>query len=188
MDTLSHAIKQVRFHVVHIFFKTGLYCIVYNGTFYKIPSSKLAKVDEYFQLETLRKINIVHFLIYESIIQYSNFQSDLLECTTYVNLNSWLRNISEHKIWEINVLFRREFTTTKLIPHHREQRKILLHWQGKKYYMMWSRGISRKLDMWHFQFSIWLKCSLGEVHFAENPTWIGPVVPRLWATEGFSEQ
>ncbi len=24
-----------------------------------------------------------------------------------------------------------------------------------------------------------LKSSLGEVHFAENPTWIGPVVPKL---------
>ena len=28
---------------------------------------------------------------------------------------------------------------------------------------MRSRGISRKSDMWHFQFSIWLKCSFGEV-------------------------
>ncbi len=37
--------------------------------------------------------------------------------------------------------------------------------------------------MWHFQFSIWLKCSLGEVHFAENPTWISPLVSRLWAIE-----
>ena len=26
--------------------------------------------------------------------------------------------------------------------------------------------------MQHFQFSIWLKSSLEEVHFAENPTWI----------------
>ena len=51
-------------------------------------------------------------------------------------------------------------------------------------YMWLSRGISGKLHMWHFQFSIWLKSPLGEVHFAENPTWIGPVVPRLWAIEG----
>ena len=46
-------------------------------------------------------------------------------------------------------------------------------------FVMQSRGISRKLDMWHFQFSIWWACSLGEVHFAENPTWIGTVVPKL---------
>ena len=44
---------------------------------------------------------------------------------------------------------------------------------------MQSRGISQKSNMWHFPFSIWLKPSLGEVHFAENPTWIGPVVPKL---------
>ncbi len=36
--------------------------------------------------------------------------------------------------------------------------------------VMRSRGISGKSSMWHFQFSIWLKCSFGEVHFAENPT------------------
>ncbi len=30
-------------------------------------------------------------------------------------------------------------------------------------------GISWKSNMWHFQFSIWLKSSLGEVYFAENP-------------------
>ncbi len=42
--------------------------------------------------------------------------------------------------------------------------------------------------MWHLQFSVWLKYSLGEVHFAENSTWIGTEVPRLWAIEGFSEQ
>ncbi len=51
-----------------------------------------------------------------------------------------------------------------------------------------SWGISQKVDMWHFQFSIWLKCSFGGVHFAENPTWIGPVVPKLWASECFSKQ
>ena len=39
---------------------------------------------------------------------------------------------------------------------------------------MQSRGISRKSNTWHFQFSIRLNYSLGEVHFAENPTWIGP--------------
>ena len=33
------------------------------------------------------------------------------------------------------------------------------------------REISLKSNsnMWHFQFYIWLKCSLGEVHFAEKP-------------------
>ena len=38
-------------------------------------------------------------------------------------------------------------------------------------YVMRSRGIIRKLHMWHFQFSIWLQSSLGEgeVHFAETP-------------------
>ena len=30
-----------------------------------------------------------------------------------------------------------------------------------------------------FSFLYWLKSSLGEVHFDENPTWIGPVVPKL---------
>ncbi len=34
---------------------------------------------------------------------------------------------------------------------------------------MRSCGISWNSHMWHFQFSIWLKCSLGEVHFAEKP-------------------
>ena len=35
---------------------------------------------------------------------------------------------------------------------------------------MRSREINRNSHMWHFQFSIWLKCPFGEVHFAENPT------------------
>ncbi len=34
---------------------------------------------------------------------------------------------------------------------------------------MRSRGISRKSNMRHCQFSILLKSSLGEVHFAETP-------------------
>ena len=55
-------------------------------------------------------------------------------------------------------------------------------------FMMQSREISLKSNTWHFQLSIWLKSSFGEVHFAENTTWIGPVVPRLWAIEGFSGQ
>ncbi len=38
-------------------------------------------------------------------------------------------------------------------------------------FVMWSREISGNLHMWHFQFSVWLKSSLGEVHFAENPSW-----------------
>ncbi len=46
-------------------------------------------------------------------------------------------------------------------------------------YVIRYRGISRKSNMWHFQFFIWLQSSLGEVHFAENPTWIEPVVPKL---------
>ncbi len=45
--------------------------------------------------------------------------------------------------------------------------------------VMRSGGISRKSKMWHFQFSTWLKSSLREVDFAEKPTWIGPVVPKL---------
>ncbi len=53
---------------------------------------------------------------------------------------------------------------------------------------MRSREISLNSNMWHFQFSIWLKCSFCEVHFAENLTWIGPVVPKLWVVEGFSQQ
>ena len=48
-------------------------------------------------------------------------------------------------------------------------------------YAMWSREFSLKLNMWHFQFSIWLSCSFREVHFAENPIWIRSVVPKLWA-------
>ncbi len=54
--------------------------------------------------------------------------------------------------------------------------------------VMWSRETSVKMNMWHFYFSLWLKCSFGEVHFAENPTWIRPMVLKLWAIEGFSKQ
>ncbi len=36
-------------------------------------------------------------------------------------------------------------------------------------YVMRSRGISRKSNIRHFQFSIWLKSSFGEVCFAETP-------------------
>ena len=46
-------------------------------------------------------------------------------------------------------------------------------------YVMRSREVSLKSNMWHSQFSIWLKCSLWEVYFAENPTWIRPVVLKL---------
>ncbi len=41
---------------------------------------------------------------------------------------------------------------------------------------MRSTEISQKSNVWHFQFSIWFKSSLGEV---QNPTWIGLVVPKL---------
>ncbi len=51
------------------------------------------------------------------------------------------------------------------------------------YILMRSSQISLKSNMWCLQFSIWLKCSFGEVHFAENPTWIGSVVSKLWAIE-----
>ncbi len=43
-------------------------------------------------------------------------------------------------------------------------------------YVMRSRGISQKSNMWHFQFSNWLKSSL---QFAANHTQIKPVVPKL---------
>ncbi len=49
---------------------------------------------------------------------------------------------------------------------------LIFVWQ----YVMRFREISLKSIMWHFQISIWLKCSFREVHFAEHPTWIGPVV------------
>ncbi len=47
-------------------------------------------------------------------------------------------------------------------------------------YVIQSTGMSRNSHMWHFHFSIWLKFSFGEIHFAENPTWIGPVVMSNW--------
>ncbi len=37
------------------------------------------------------------------------------------------------------------------------------------WYVMWSREISLRSNMWHFQVSIWLKCSFGGVNFAETP-------------------
>ncbi len=46
-------------------------------------------------------------------------------------------------------------------------------------FVMGSKGISRKLSKWHFQLSISLESSLGEVHLVENPIWIGSVVPKL---------
>ncbi len=50
--------------------------------------------------------------------------------------------------------------------------------------MMWSREIRLKLNMWHFQFSVWLKCSLREVHFAvktppESKQWF-----QIYSIEG----
>ena len=54
--------------------------------------------------------------------------------------------------------------------------------------MMWSREISLNSNIQHFQFSIWLKCSFGEEYFAGNASWIGPMVPKLWAIEIFSKQ
>ncbi len=54
-------------------------------------------------------------------------------------------------------------------------------------YVMRFKENSRNSHMWHFQFPMWLKCSFRDVNFAENPTWIGPAVPRLWAIERFSE-
>ena len=48
-------------------------------------------------------------------------------------------------------------------------------------YVMWSRGISRKSNMWKLQFPTWWNSSLGEAHFAENHTWIEPVVPKLYS-------
>ncbi len=53
-------------------------------------------------------------------------------------------------------------------------------------YVMGSMGISRKSNVCHFQFSIWLKFSLGEVHFAEIPTWIIriPKFPKVPISNG----
>ncbi len=51
-------------------------------------------------------------------------------------------------------------------------------------YVMQSWGINWNLNMWHFQFCIWLKSSLREVHFAENPTWIES---KVIAIERFSK-
>ncbi len=54
-------------------------------------------------------------------------------------------------------------------------------------YVLRSRGISLKSNiMWHFQFSIWLKCPFGEVHFAENSTKIRSVVLRILKTIEYS--
>jgi len=39
---------------------------------------------------------------------------------------------------------------------------------------------SRTCDISIFLFNYY---SFGELHFAENPTWIRPVVTKLWATE-----
>ncbi len=75
----------------------------------------------------------------------------------------------------------------KDLTHHYKVSVALSTWYLHSY-VIWSREISLKLNMWHFQFSIWLKCSFGEVHFAENSNWIRPVVPKLWAIEGFSAQ
>ncbi len=57
-------------------------------------------------------------------------------------------------------------------------------------YVMWSRGISWNLHMTYddiFSFLFDWSAHFGEVQFAENPTWIDPVVPRLWTIKGFSE-
>ena len=59
-----------------------------------------------------------------------------------------------------------------------------VQWNSKTVLRMFclliSRGISQKSNMWHFQFSVLLmRSSLREVHFAEHPNWIGPVVPKL---------
>ena len=55
----------------------------------------------------------------------------------------------------------------KQLRHTRHAEYV--EWSAK--YVMWSRGISWKLKMWHFQFYIWLKSSLGEVRFAESVQW-----------------
>ncbi len=41
-------------------------------------------------------------------------------------------------------------------------------------------SVTITLNMWHSQFSIWLKCLFREVRFAENPTWIRLMVPKLY--------
>ncbi len=40
--------------------------------------------------------------------------------------------------------------------------------------------ISQNSNMDIFSFLFWLKCSFGDVHFAENPTWIGSNVMSNW--------
>ncbi len=42
-------------------------------------------------------------------------------------------------------------------------------------------------NMWCDLGNIWLKSSFGQVHYAENPTWIRPVVHKLRAIEGYSQ-
>ncbi len=68
--------------------------------------------------------------------------------------------------------------------------ELNLHYRIKLYMYvmrMWStcREISLKSNMWHFQVSVWLKYSFGEVHFAENSTWISSI---FTAIEGYSKQ
>ena len=112
--------------------------------------------------------------ITNSNTRFCMIRLNVFECAMikkYCNRYRWLYHIPfytmRHAFWENHL-----WIGFKLLFHSTN-----MMWSRGTTNMMWSRKISRKSNIWHFQFSTWLKSSLRGVHFAEKPTWIGPVVP-----------
>ena len=86
--------------------------------------------------------------------------------------------------WEVSMLNKHQFDIRRYLMQYWLNKisrcKDDLHVKFFSIHVMQSREISLKSNMWHSQFSSWLKCSFGK----EDRTWIGPVVPKLWAVEG----
>ena len=95
--------------------------------------------------------------------------------TEVSDLSEWVVYV----FWILHCLVLLEFDWASLFMGQTHKK----HMESQIHLNMWcdlGKSVwSRTCDV--FQFSMCLKCSFGEVHFAENSTWIGPVVSKLWA-------
>ncbi len=116
----------------------------------------------------------------------------------------WKNNLKKKKTWKMKNNTKQNKKHHKTIPYLRNMLMLRKYTQasvGGFNMAPWNPCFTNMLtsiimcydlgkSVWsrHFQFSIWLKCPFREIQFAENPTWIELVVPKLWVIDGFSKQ
>ena len=171
------------------YFKCSLYqrlikCIMWVnlkllGILHVTQFNKVAVCDVWWRVPTV-KCGIRWSLKLDLVTRLDNHKSNTLKCYNY---KLWWNDVSHVMITKTfdrkSTYFSWKWLCFLLIYD------MIISCISKTYWLttfvMRSREISLKSNMWHFQFSIWLnlKYSFGEVHSAENFTWVRQVVPKL---------